>query len=116
VTFIEIKYCEDTRPLNQLSATQEQHKGLCSILELASVTLHTILLGVVALPTTITCWSLLRSWALILKELGNLLPSFMFILTNYAAELVLTRHALFNTYQLSSVDSFRKKFWVDNFM
>jgi hypothetical protein len=33
-------------PHNQLSAAQEQHKGLCSVLQEASVTLHTILLGV----------------------------------------------------------------------
>jgi hypothetical protein len=43
---IKIKYCEDTRPQNQLSAAQEQHRGLLTILKTASVTLHTILLGV----------------------------------------------------------------------
>ena len=32
IHLIEIKYCEDTRPQNQLSAAQEQHKGLCTIL------------------------------------------------------------------------------------
>ena len=35
-----------TKPQKQLSAAQEQHKGLCSILQGASVTLHTILFGV----------------------------------------------------------------------
>ena len=34
-----------------------------------------------ALSTTVTRWSLLRSWVLILKDLRNLLPSFMFILS-----------------------------------
>jgi len=34
----------------------------------------------VAPYTTITHWSLLRSWVLIFKELKNLLPSFMYIL------------------------------------
>ena len=34
------------RPQNQLSAAQQQHKSLCTIPEGASVTLHTILLGV----------------------------------------------------------------------
>ena len=46
IHLIEIKHCEDTRPQNQLSAVQEQHRGLCSIRQGASVTLHTILLGV----------------------------------------------------------------------
>ena len=41
IHLIEIKYCEDTRPQNQLSDAQEPHKGLCSILQRASVTLHT---------------------------------------------------------------------------
>jgi len=43
---VEIKYCEDTRPQNQLNAAKEQHKVLCNILQGASVTLHIILLGV----------------------------------------------------------------------
>jgi hypothetical protein len=46
VTFIKIKYCEDTRPQNQLNAVQEQHKDLCTIFHGAFVTLHIILLGV----------------------------------------------------------------------
>ena len=45
------------------------------------ITLHTILLEWVAPSTTITRWSLLRSWFSKLKELRNLLPSFMFILS-----------------------------------
>jgi len=43
---IEIKHCEDTRPQNQLSATQEQHEGLCSIFRGASAILLTVLWGV----------------------------------------------------------------------
>ena len=46
IHLIDIKYCEDTRLPNQLNVAQEQHKGLCTILQGASVTLHTILLGV----------------------------------------------------------------------
>jgi len=46
IHLVEIKYCEDTRPQNQLNAAKEQHKDLCHILQGASVTLHIILLGV----------------------------------------------------------------------
>jgi hypothetical protein len=46
IHLIEIKYCEDTRPQNQLNAVKNQHKDLCNILQGASVTLHIILLGV----------------------------------------------------------------------
>jgi len=46
IHLIEIEYCEDTRTQSQLGAAQEEHKGLCSTLQGASVTLHTILLGV----------------------------------------------------------------------
>jgi hypothetical protein len=46
IHLVEIKYGEDTRPQNQLNAAKEQHKDLCNILQGASVTLHTILLGV----------------------------------------------------------------------
>jgi len=40
INLVEIKYCEDTRPQNQLSAAKGQHKDLCNILQGASVTLH----------------------------------------------------------------------------
>ena len=33
IHLLEIKYCEDTRQQNQLSAAQEQHKDLCTILQ-----------------------------------------------------------------------------------
>jgi len=46
IHLVEIKYCEDTRPQNQLNAAKEQHKDLCNILQGASVTLHIILLDV----------------------------------------------------------------------
>jgi len=46
IHLVEIKYCDDTRPQNQLNAAKEQHKDLCNILQGASVTLHIILLGV----------------------------------------------------------------------
>jgi hypothetical protein len=46
IHLVEIKYCEDTRPQNQLNTAMEQHKDICNILQGASVSLHIILLGV----------------------------------------------------------------------
>jgi len=46
VHLIEIKYCEDTRPGQQLVAAQQQHADLCRLISAKAVTLHTILLGV----------------------------------------------------------------------
>jgi hypothetical protein len=46
IHLVKIKYCEDTRPQNQLNAAKEQHEDLCNILQGASVTFHIILLGV----------------------------------------------------------------------
>eukprot|EP00983_Pelagomonas_calceolata_P037000 1136147-Pelagomonas_calceolata.AAC.3 len=42
----EIKYCEDTRPGQQLEAAQRQHADLSKNISGKAVTLHTILLGV----------------------------------------------------------------------
>lgn len=42
----EIKNCEYTRPQNQVSTAKKQHKNLNTILQEASTTLHTVLLGV----------------------------------------------------------------------
>eukprot|EP00983_Pelagomonas_calceolata_P053268 1143232-Pelagomonas_calceolata.AAC.1 len=48
VHLVEVKYCEDTRPKDQLEASKQQHRDLCHHLSraLAQITLHTILLGV----------------------------------------------------------------------
>eukprot|EP00983_Pelagomonas_calceolata_P110146 1159636-Pelagomonas_calceolata.AAC.7 len=45
---VEVQYCEDTRPKNQLEASKQQHCDLSRHLSRASakVTLHTIFLGV----------------------------------------------------------------------
>ena len=105
------KYCKDTRLQNQLSAVQEQHKGLCSILQGASVTLHTILLGVGGTIYNDRTLEPKWSWVLILEELGNLLPSIMFILSIMLPNLFITdvpfpaRGELIN--HLSSGDNFR---------
>ena len=37
IHLVEIKYCEDTRPQNQLNAAKEQHRDLCNILQGASL-------------------------------------------------------------------------------
>eukprot|EP00983_Pelagomonas_calceolata_P006480 212921-Pelagomonas_calceolata.AAC.1 len=46
VCLIEIKYCEDTGPGQQLEAVQRQHADPCKLISSNTVTLHTILLGV----------------------------------------------------------------------
>jgi len=46
IHLVEIKYCEDARPQNQLNSAKEQLKNLCNILQGASFILHIILLGV----------------------------------------------------------------------
>eukprot|EP00983_Pelagomonas_calceolata_P072719 1151837-Pelagomonas_calceolata.AAC.5 len=46
VHLIEIKYCEDVRPGQQLEAAQIQHADQCKNLSGKDVTLHTIFLGV----------------------------------------------------------------------
>ena len=78
---LDRKYCENTRPQNQLSAAQEQHKGLCSILQGAPVTLHPILLGVGGTNYNYHTLEPLKERGLDLKELRSLLPSFLFILS-----------------------------------
>eukprot|EP00983_Pelagomonas_calceolata_P065560 1148640-Pelagomonas_calceolata.AAC.1 len=46
IHFIEIKYCEDTRPGAQLEASQQQHSELRKQLQGAEIIIHPILLGV----------------------------------------------------------------------
>eukprot|EP00983_Pelagomonas_calceolata_P109257 1159542-Pelagomonas_calceolata.AAC.2 len=45
---VEVKYCKDTRPKNNLEASKQQHHYLCCnpSMTAAQVTLHTMLLGV----------------------------------------------------------------------
>jgi len=54
IHLVEIKYCEDTRPQNQLNAAKEQHKDLCDILQGASVTPTSSSWVLVAPSTTLT--------------------------------------------------------------
>ena len=83
--------------LGQLSPAQEQHKGRCSIVRGASITLHTILLGV---GGTIYNNHTLESF----KELGlnsqrvkKLASKLHVHSVNYAAKLVHTIRALSST-------------------
>ncbi len=48
VHLIEVKYCDDTRPKQQLARATEQHNGLKDTLaqQCHRVSLHTILIGV----------------------------------------------------------------------
>eukprot|EP00983_Pelagomonas_calceolata_P028649 897065-Pelagomonas_calceolata.AAC.1 len=75
IHFVEVKYCEETRPKNQLEASKQQHHDLCRDLSRASaqVTLHTILSGGEGSPTPPTLWSLLKSLALTLTQPPGLL-------------------------------------------
>jgi len=75
IHLVEIRYCEDTRPQNQLNAAKEQHKGLCNILQGASVTLHIILLGVGGTFYNTHTLKPFKNWVSILKELRSLPPS-----------------------------------------
>jgi len=103
IHLVEIKYCESTRPQNQLNAAKEQHKDLCNILQ-GDSTLHVILLGV---GGTIYYNHTLKPF----KELGldsqrvkKLASKLHVHSVNFAAKLVHTRRALpFQyCYQLSS--------------
>jgi len=97
IHLVEIKYCEDTRPQNQLNVAKEQHKDLCNILQGASATLHIILLGV---GGTIYNTHTLKPF----KELGldpqrvkKLASKLHVHSVNFAAKLVHTRRALSST-------------------
>ena len=103
IHLIEIKYCEDTRLQKQLSAAQEQHKGLCSIYREPLLVSTPYFWVWVAPSTTITCWS----WILILKEVRNSLPSFMFILSITLPSLSIPDVPFHHSYQLSSGDGLR---------
>jgi len=81
-------YCEDTRPQNQLSAAQEQHNGLYSILQGASVTLHTILLGVGGTIYNNHTLDPLKELGLDSQRVKSSLPSFLFILSTTLPNLL----------------------------
>jgi hypothetical protein len=73
-------HCEDTGLQNQLSAAQEQHKSLCSILQGAFVTHHTILLGVSGTIYTNHMLEPFKELGLDSQRVRNWLPSLMSVL------------------------------------
>ena len=97
IYLVEIKYCEDTRPQNQLNAAKEQHKDLCNIFQGASITLHIILLvvdGTIYNTHTLKPFEELGLDSQRVKKLASKLHVHS---VNFDAKLVHTRRALSST-------------------
>jgi len=97
IHLVEIKYCEDTRPQNQLNAAKEQHKDLCIILQGASITLHIILLGVGGTIYNTHTLKPFKELGLDSQRVKKLASKLHVHSVNSAAKLVHTRRALSNT-------------------
>jgi len=97
IHLVEIKYCEDTRPQNQLNAAKEQHKDLCNILLGASVTLHIILLGVGGTIYNTHTLKPFKDLGLNSQRVKKLASKIHVHSVNLAAKLVQTRRALSST-------------------
>jgi hypothetical protein len=97
IHLVEIKYCADTRPQNQLNAAKEQHKDLCNILQGASVTLHIILLGVGGTIYNTHTLKPFKDLGLDFQRVKKLASKLLVHSVNFAAKLVHTRHALSST-------------------
>ena len=109
IYLVEIKYCEDTRPQNQLNAAKEQHKDLCNTLQGASVTIHIILLGVGSTIYNTHTLKPFKDLGLDPQRVKKLASKLHVHSMNFAAKLVQTRRALAFQYyyQLSSGAGFR---------
>jgi len=97
IHLVEIKYCEDTGPQNQLNAAKEQHKDLCNILQGASVTLHIILLGVGGTIYNTHTLKPFKELGLDSQRVKKLASKLHVHSVNFAAKLVHTRRALSST-------------------
>ena len=97
IHLVEIKYCEDTRPQNQLNTAQEQHKDRCNILQGASVTLHIILLGVGGTIYNAHTLKPLKELGLDSQRVKKLASMLHVHSVSFAAKLVHTRRALSST-------------------
>ena len=89
----EIKYCEETRPQNQLNAAKEQYKDFCNILQRASVTLHIILLGVGGTIYNTHTLKPFKELNLDSQRVKKLASKLHVHSVNFAAKLVHTRRA-----------------------
>jgi hypothetical protein len=97
IHLIEIEYCENTGPQNQLSTAQEQHKGLCAILQEASITLHTILLGEGGTIYDIHALKPFKELGLDFQRAKKLATNFIYILSTTLPNLSIERRTLTNT-------------------
>ncbi len=95
IHFVEVKYCEDTRPRSQLEAAHHQHGVLCQHLRraAANVNLHSILLGVGG-----TIYSPNSLEPLNPQKATKLAEKLHAHSVQYAYKLVSTRHALEKIY------------------
>ena len=92
---LEIKYCEDTRPQNQLSAAQEQlNASAAPSFKEPPLPSTPTFWEWVAPSTTIPHYTPLRSWVLSLKESRYLLPSFVYILSTTLPNLSIVPDAM----------------------
>ena len=97
IHLVKIKYCEDTRPQNQMNAAKGQHKDLCYSLQRASVTLHVILLGVGGTIYKTNTLKPLKELGLNSQRVKKLASKLHVHFVNFAAKLVHTRRALSST-------------------
>jgi len=97
IHLVEIKYCEDTRPQNQLNTAKEQHKDLCNIVQGASVTLHIIHLGVGGTIYNTHTLKPCKELGLDSQRVKKLASKLHVHFVNIAAKLVHTRRALSST-------------------
>jgi hypothetical protein len=97
IHLVEIKYCENTRPQNQLNAAKEQHKDLSNTLQGASVTLHIILFGVGGTIYNIYTLIPFKELGLDSQRVKELVSKLHVHSVNFAAKLVHTKRALSST-------------------
>eukprot|EP00983_Pelagomonas_calceolata_P073627 1152199-Pelagomonas_calceolata.AAC.1 len=104
---IEIKYCEDTRPGQQLEAAQRQHANLCNLFSAKAVTLCVIFLYCTCnilherwwtcyTEHTLNQFSLTRAAGTAPSTCINLLTKIHAHSVMYAIKLVTTRRAIDN--------------------